>query len=37
MEPTSHYVHAGGLDLHYVDWGGEGRQPILLLHGLQVL
>jgi len=35
MEPTSHYVQAGGLDLHYVDWGGEGRQPMLLLHGLQ--
>ena len=24
-----------GLRLHYVDWGKEGQQPMLLLHGLQ--
>jgi pimeloyl-ACP methyl ester carboxylesterase len=23
------------LRLHYLDWGGAGRQPMLLLHGLQ--
>src|SRR5262249_16724327 len=29
----SRYVQVSGLDLHYLDWGGEGT-PILLLHGL---
>ena len=33
--PRSKTVLARGLNLHYLDWGGEGRQPMLLLHGLQ--
>ncbi len=33
--PTSKTVLARGLNLHYLDWGGEDRQPMLLLHGLQ--
>ena len=28
-------MRARGLNLHYLDWGGEGQQPMLLLHGLQ--
>ena len=32
--PTSKTVLARGLNLHYLDWGGEERQPMLLLHGL---
>lgn len=27
------FLEVGGLDLHYRDWGGEGR-PLVLLHGL---
>jgi pimeloyl-ACP methyl ester carboxylesterase len=35
QEPRSGFVDAGGLRLHYLDWGGPERQPMLLLHGLQ--
>ena len=31
--PRDEWVSAGGLKLHYRDWGGSG-QPIVLLHGL---
>ena len=31
--PTSRFVRAGGVNLHYADWGGDGRTPLLLLHG----
>ncbi len=34
-QPESKFIDAHGLRLHYVDWGGPGRQPLLLLHGLQ--
>ena len=34
-EPKSRWVEAHGLRLHYLDWGGEGLPPMLLLHGLQ--
>jgi pimeloyl-ACP methyl ester carboxylesterase len=30
---TSHHVEAGGLRLHYLDYGTEGRPPILCVHG----
>jgi pimeloyl-ACP methyl ester carboxylesterase len=30
---TSHFVRLGGLDFHYVAWGGTGA-PVILLHGL---
>ena len=33
--PESRWVQAHGLRLHYLDWGGAGRPPLLLLHGLQ--
>ncbi|MEE8518031.1 MAG: alpha/beta hydrolase [Dehalococcoidia bacterium] len=35
MTPTSRHIEANGLSIHYVDWGGEGKQPMVLLHGLQ--
>ena len=35
VTPQDKWVLARGLNLHYLDWGGEGRQPMLLLHGLQ--
>jgi esterase len=31
--PEAHHVVLGGMRLHYLDWGVEGRRPILFLHG----
>lgn len=33
--PQSRTIETHGLRLHYLDWGGDGLQPMLLLHGLQ--
>jgi pimeloyl-ACP methyl ester carboxylesterase len=33
--PQDKWVFAGGLNLHYLDWNNEEKQPVLLLHGLQ--
>ena len=33
VEPEDREVSAGGLALHYLHWGSEDKQPILLLHG----
>jgi len=33
-QPTDRFIDVGGLSLHYVDWGGAGRQPMILLHGI---
>ena len=30
---TSRFVEAGGLRLHYLDYGGEGGRPMLCVHG----
>jgi pimeloyl-ACP methyl ester carboxylesterase len=30
---TEHFVEAGGLRLHYLDYGRAGRSPILCVHG----
>jgi pimeloyl-ACP methyl ester carboxylesterase len=30
---TDHYIKAGGLQLHYLDYGSVGRPPILCVHG----
>src|SRR5271169_6594330 len=30
---TSGYVAAGGLKLHYLDYGSAGRPPLLFVHG----
>jgi pimeloyl-ACP methyl ester carboxylesterase len=30
---TSRYVQAGNLKLHYLDYGTEGRKPMLCVHG----
>jgi pimeloyl-ACP methyl ester carboxylesterase len=33
--PTDKYVTANGLKLHYLDWGGDARPPLILLHGIE--
>lgn len=30
---NSHYIDRGGVRLHHLDWGNEGRPPILMVHG----
>jgi pimeloyl-ACP methyl ester carboxylesterase len=31
--PTEHHLVVGGLRLHYLDWGRNGRSPVVFLHG----
>ena len=33
LRPLDRYLSVNGLRLHVLDWGGEGRTPLLLLHG----
>src|SRR5437773_10452218 len=33
LRPRDRYLLVEGLRLHVLDWGGEGRTPLLLLHG----
>ena len=33
LEPIDRDLTVNGLRLHLLDWGGEGRTPLLLLHG----
>ena len=35
VQPKSKTVTANGINLHYLDWGTEGRPPLVLLHGLR--
>ena len=32
-EPADGWVEVNGVRLHYLDWGGAGRPPVLFLHG----
>lgn len=34
-QPEDRYVEEDGRQLHYLDWGNLGAQPMVLLHGLQ--
>jgi esterase len=31
--PRSHFVDHAGVRLHHLEWGSEGRHPIVLVHG----
>ena len=33
VEPGDMWVSLDGLKLHYLDWGTDGKEPILFLHG----
>ncbi len=33
-QPADRFATVNGLRLHYLDWGGAGRQPLILIHGL---
>lgn len=33
LRPVDRLLDVNGLRLHVLDWGGEGRTPLLLLHG----
>lgn len=35
VQPKSRTVTANGINLHYLDWGTEGKPPLVLLHGLR--
>jgi len=32
--PADRFVEVGGLRIHYVDWGGENKPPLVMVHGL---
>ncbi|MBV8087912.1 MAG: alpha/beta hydrolase [Chloroflexi bacterium] len=33
VSPEDHFLHSGELRLHYLDWGGSGKDTIVFLHG----
>jgi esterase len=33
-QPVDRFVTVNGLRIHYVDWGGESRPPLIFIHGL---
>ena len=33
-QPADRFVTVNGLRLHYVDWGGDGKPALILVHGL---
>ena len=35
VQPKSKHVTANGINLHYLDWGTEGKPPLVMLHGLR--
>ena len=35
VQPKDKTVNVNGINLHYLDWGAEGKPTVLLLHGLR--
>ena len=35
VQPKDKTVNVNGINLHYLDWGNEGKPKVLLLHGLR--
>lgn len=33
-EPKSQYVQVDGREIHYMEWGAQGAQPLVMWHGL---
>ena len=33
-QPTDKFATVNGLQIHYLDWGNDGKQPLILLHGI---
>jgi pimeloyl-ACP methyl ester carboxylesterase len=33
-QPTDHFLDVNGLRIHYVDWRGDGKPPMVMVHGL---
>ena len=33
-QPTDRFLEVNGLRIHYVDWGGEGKPPFVMVHGI---
>lgn len=33
-QPVDRFLTVNGLRIHYVDWGGETKPPLILIHGL---
>src|SRR4051812_43540002 len=33
IEPLDRTISANGVNLHYVDWGGADKPPLVVLHG----
>ena len=34
QSPQDRFVNVNGLRLHFLDWGNEAKQPLILLHGI---
>jgi pimeloyl-ACP methyl ester carboxylesterase len=32
--PADRFISINGLQIHYLDWGNAGKQPLVLLHGI---
>ena len=32
--PMDKFIAVNGLQIHYLDWGNAGKQPMILLHGI---
>ncbi len=33
-QPADRFVNVNGLRIHYLDWGTNGKQPLIMLHGI---